>query len=193
MKKFFCHFLFVNLCMLLFSCAEDLDVLETQAPSVSPTTGLTKNCLTEDHMNQLLQDDEFRKSYEERIEKFKILQEKGLAKALCATPILIPVAIHYQGVSNPNRSCLIDLAKKQVEILNNDFQGKNSDINKWNNNASSSFPGISAGETCVKFCIADKNHPGGYGLSNGDPAITINKSPNRERIITFLLSYEIRF
>lgn len=31
------------------------------------------------------------------------------------------------------------------------------------------------GEACLRFCIADKNHPAGFGLNNGDPAITLNK------------------
>lgn len=173
MKNCFRYFLILTLGVLCFSCSEDLDLIEENAPSIK-SNSLTKHCNTEEYMHQLLLDPEYKKSHEERIQNFKIIQEKGLSKALCATPTIIPVAIHYQGINNPNQTCLIDLAKRQVDILNNDFQGKNSDINKWNNNASSSFPGVSLGETCVKFCIADQNHPSGYGLSNGELAITVN-------------------
>jgi len=170
-------FLFTaGMILLLASCTEDSSILDISNDSYPKTTELKRVCNAHGHTQKLLQNPEFRKSYENRIAAFETLKSKALVKALCGSPTIIPVAIHYQGVNNANASCLIDLAKKQVDILNADFQGINSDISKWTGNASSSFPSINFGETCVKFCIADQNHPSGYGLSDGQPAITINKT-----------------
>jgi len=49
-------------------------------------------------------------------------------------------------------------------------------VSQWNNQASARFPGVSNGEACIRFVIADQNHPAGYGLSNGSPAITVNRT-----------------
>ncbi len=160
---------------LFTSCTDDLGGGEYQE-DIQPTYSLRKSCASHQHMENLLSDPEYKKQYDNRIASFNKSKTNTFEKALCNSPTIIPVAIHYQGVNNPNASCLIDLAKKQVDILNADFQGKNSDINKWTSNASSSFPSINFGETCLKFCIADQNHPSGYGVSNGQPAITINKT-----------------
>jgi len=100
----------------------------------------------------------------------------ALSRATCSNPPVIPVAVHYQGASGADAACLIDLAKNQIAILNDDFGGTNSDIDKWTNDAASSFPGVSNGEACLKFCLADLDHPSGYGLQEGEPAVTINQT-----------------
>ena len=135
-----------------------------------------RTCLSHEHMEQKLQDPSFRLNYESRISAFEKYSASNIEKAACSSPTLIPVAIHYQGVANPNNACLVALAENQIDILNKDFQGQNLDISKWNGNAAAQFPGISNGEMCVQFVLADKNHPTGYGLSNGDVDVTINKT-----------------
>ena len=162
--------------LMIFSCAEDSSLVSVQDEIQSDSNTLRKKCTSVEHTEKLLNNPKFRKSYEQRMSAFQNLQGKALTKALCSNPTVIPIAIHYQGVNNPNTTCLINLAKKQVEILNEDFHGTNSDISKWTGNASSSFPGVNFGETCIKFCIADQSHPSGFGLSEGQPAITINKT-----------------
>ena len=48
----------------------------------------------------------------------------------CATPLLIPVAVHFQNTGIPE-ACAIDMALDQIEILNQDFAATNPDINDW--------------------------------------------------------------
>jgi len=163
--------------LLITSCSEDLELDHAHDHVVHnhPTT-LKKSCSTHHHMEKLLANPEYKAAHEERMRSFEKNKIKGAQKALCASPVIVPVAIHYQGAGNANAACLVELAKRQVAILNADFNGTNSDISKWTGNASSSYPGINFGETCMKFCIADQNHPSGYGLTNGQPAVTINRT-----------------
>ena len=96
--------------------------------------------------------------------------------AACANPTILPVAVHYQGVSNPDRACLVNVAKEAVEVLNADFQAKNSDIVQWDNNAKQFYPNISKGAACLEFQLGSKNHPAGFDLQDGDLSVTINKT-----------------
>jgi len=136
-----------------------------------------RSCGVEQHMDQLLSDPVYAKEYKAKQKRFRDYTITNANKRqVCSNPVQIPVAIHYQDIGNPDEACLISLAEAQVQILNDDFQGQNSDISIWNNNASSFFPGVNNGEACIEFCIANQNHPSGYGLNNGDLAITINQT-----------------
>ena len=85
------------------------------------------------------------------------------------------MAVHFQSAPNPiDQACLIALAQSQIDILNNDFQGVNVDISNRIDTDSDQFPGVDYGETCIEFCLASNNHPSGYGLIEGEPAVTIN-------------------
>ena len=86
------------------------------------------------------------------------------------------MAVHFQGANTNQRACLVALAQSQIDILNNDFAGSNSDIDNWTSQAAGFFPGVSHGEACLRFVIADRNHPNGFDLQNGDPAVTINQT-----------------
>jgi len=125
----------------------------------------------EGHMHGLLEDPTFRKKHET---KFRKMESMAGRKFAMRENQVLPMAVHFQGVSNPDISCLRQLAKSQIDILNNDYRGTNSDITDWTNNASNSFPGIEHGAAGFKFCLANKNHPSGYGLSDGDLAVTVN-------------------
>lgn len=92
----------------------------------------------------------------------------------CANTITVPIAVHYQNATNPDVSCLRALAIDQIRILNEDFQGTNADLSIWTNNTSANYSGINSGEFCVEFVLATRNHPAGFGISDGDPAVTIN-------------------
>ncbi|MES2813084.1 MAG: zinc-dependent metalloprotease [Bacteroidota bacterium] len=92
-----------------------------------------------------------------------------------AGEIHIPVAVHYTGANSATpaqKDCLRALAQNQVDILNADFNGTNSDISIWNNTTKTYFPGVNNGSLNVIFEIATQNHPAGMGLVNGDKAIT---------------------
>ena len=106
--------------------------------------------------------------YEEYIEKIS-----RNAQLPCTEPVILPVAIHFQDITNADIVCLRALSQGQIDILNADFQATNSDTMLWQNNAAS-YLGTMQGETCLSFVIANSNHPAGYDLEEGDPAITIN-------------------
>ena len=164
--------------VLISSCQDDdfepLDVSEITSEEFSQRT---RTCLSHDHTQHLMQDPAYRDKKQKMLDAFeKVNLERGNFKAQCASPTLIPVAIHYQGVNDADAACLRQLAVTQINILNDDYAGTNSDINKWTGQAASAFPGVSNGEACLKFVIADQNHPSGYGLSNGDLAVTINRT-----------------
>ncbi len=167
--------LLLSLMFTFQSCEDDL-LVEDNRKIEHEHSFSHRNCGMEIHMAALKKDPSYQKAYSERMNKFETFNQSNLGtRAVCADPTVIPVAVHYQSVTSPNATCLTNLAQSQIDVLNNDFQGTNTDISTWVTN-SSSFPGISNGETCVKFVLADKNHPSGYGLSDGDKAVTINKT-----------------
>ena len=134
-----------------------------------------RTCGNAAHMQELLEDAQYRKNHKKRQLKFKAINEVARQRtAICPDPVVLPMAVHYQGISNPDEACLTTLAQAQVQILNDDYQGVNADISTWVNTASASFPGVSNGESCIEFCLATQNHPSGYGLNNGDLAVTFN-------------------
>ncbi len=172
----------VAMVLAMSSCKDDTDALleidqVAQEQNETHTHALTSRTCALDHkMESLMQDADYRATHEAKFTKINKALEKINARASCSTPTLVPMAIHFQGVTNPDEACLIALAQSQVDILNKDFTGTNSDITNWTNQASSFFPGVSNGEACVQFCLADQNHPNGYGVANGSPAVTINKT-----------------
>ena len=178
MKTYF-KMMIAVVCIVCFAaCNEDLPS-GPQIDSDQQLESLTKRtCGTTEFMLDIMQNPEKRKLHEDKVLRFKKFAQSRSAESseLCANPTVLPVAIHFQGVTNPNNACLISLAQSQVEILNNDYQGQNADITNWNNNASSSFPGINNGEACIEFCIANQSHPTGYNLNDGDLAVTINQT-----------------
>jgi hypothetical protein len=135
-----------------------------------------RTCNHSHHMEQLLQNSDYSQEHNERQQRFDAIYDITSLeeRAQCANPVTLPMAIHFQGISNPDAACLIALAQSQVQILNDDYAGTNSDISTWNNNAASFFTGASNGETCINFCLATANHPTGFGLVEGQPAVTIN-------------------
>ena len=177
MKKQFQHQLFILFMatILMISCESDV-IGDLEQDEFTPHLEINRECGLNAHMDKLLSDPAYRKQYELRMTRFKEGSPRNALKAQCSTPTIIPVAVHYQGISSNDQTCLIDLAKRQIEILNSDFAGTNNDIGKWVNQAASYFPGVSHGEACIRFVLADQNHPSGYGLNNGDLAITFNQT-----------------
>ncbi len=132
-------------------------------------------CGTGEFMNEKLQDSIFRKNYESRQESVKNFQKNFKSNSLGRRQtIIVPVAVHFPTAEESIRSCLVDLVKDQIRILNEDFSGMNSDISNWNE-ASSHYPGVNIGNLDVKFILASKNHPENTDedLLEGEPAVTI--------------------
>jgi hypothetical protein len=134
-----------------------------------------RTCGLESLMDSLLQNPKYAAEYQQRQLNFKSVNTAYAVKAQCASPVTLPMAVHYQGLSaGYDVACLTALAQNQIQILNEDYGGYNADISNWTNSAASFFPGASNGETCIAFCLATQNHPTGYGLTNGSPAVTFN-------------------
>ncbi len=134
-----------------------------------------RTCGTNAHMDKMLQNPEYARAHHERQLNFEALNtENTVRTADCENILILPMAVHYQGISNPDMECLIALAENQIQILNDDYQGVNADITNWTDNAAASFPGINNGESCIQFCLATKNHPAGFNVEEGEPAITFN-------------------
>jgi hypothetical protein len=138
-------------------------------------TSAQRTCGLESLMDSLMQNPEYATEYKQRQLNFKSVNTAYAVKAQCASPVTLPVAVHYQGLSaGYDVACLTVLAQNQIQILNEDYGGYNTDISNWTNSAASFFPDASNGETCIAFCLATQNHPTGYGLTNGSPAVTFN-------------------
>ncbi len=164
---------FVALSFICFS------LLTAQSLIVEQRTCSTQY-LHEDRMNRDLN---YQKAYLSRKARTKermanpAFQTKSLA---CETPLIVPIAVHYQNVTDVDVACLRALAADQIRILNEDFQGTNDDITNWTDNTAAFFPGVSNGEFCVEFVLATRNHPEGFGLVSGDPAVTINETTGED-------------
>jgi len=167
----------IAISLLTSSCQEDdpMDLLQTSEPLAEQQLHSSRICLSHEHTLHLLNDPAYRSLHEQKINAFGKIASRSVLKAACASPVLVPVAIHFQRTNNANVGCLRSLAIDQINRLNQDFSGTNSDISRWSQ-VSGSYNGISNGEMCVRFVIADQNHPSGYGLSNGDPAITVDRT-----------------
>jgi hypothetical protein len=90
------------------------------------------------------------------------------------TTIRIPVAVHFPSSGSASaavKTCLRNFAQTQINILNADYNGTNSDISNWSS-ASSFYPGTNTGNMDVEFVLATQNHPAGTGLANGTVAVT---------------------
>lgn len=133
-----------------------------------------RRCGTTQLMEDLLQDPAAAQQYQEK----KQMAYSGMMQARedCDQKQVLPIAIHFQGIANPNRACLANLARRQIETLNEDIQARNKEIDTWKTEVYKYFPNTNYGSTCLEFCIATKNHPAGYGLRDGDLALTINRT-----------------
>ena len=120
----------------------------------------------------------------------------------CTNPLVIPIAVHYAGgVTTANENCLIDKALEQVDVLNEDFGGYNSDITNYcdlSEMCCDQYPAdaISQG-TCIQFCLASLDHPagetviGGYAITVGDH--TWPSAPEWEGYLNFFVVDGIGF
>ncbi len=169
----------LGIMFLMSSCSDEFTNIESddlKSESVSHHTH-TRSCGHSLYTEKLESDPAFKAAHDKKMEKFaNYVKTNVQERTVCGNPTILPVAIHFQSASNVNASCLQDLAVTSIAALNQDYQGTNGDISTWNSQASSYFPGISNGETCVEFQIANQNHPSGFGLSNGDLAVTINQT-----------------
>jgi len=137
-----------------------------------------ERCLNtvQNHTEKLENDSDYKQKFDEWQKKTApIIQERREQKNPGCTsgPLRIPVAVHFDsGIIQPSEeACAITIVQDQIEELNREMLGQDSDAALMSNFTSCFGTGI-LGDACIEFCIADQNHPSGYGLNNGDLAIT---------------------
>lgn len=160
--------------MLVFNaCQKDeLADIDRQITEQTQHRHEQRSCGMDHHHEQLMQDPTYQREHQAKLEQVRSMV--SFRSEDCNAPIVLPVAVHFQQIGNADEACLRQLALRQIAVLNADFQGNNADIDKWTNGAAASFPGIRQGEACFQFCLANRNHPAGSGLQDGEPAVTIN-------------------
>ncbi len=136
---------------------------------------------TEIHEATYQADANYRHEYDTRKVLLDEIMEESLSQGRldCVVPIIIPVAVHYEGITTQSLSCLTDLALSQIQTLNEDYSATNSDISNFDEVVSTTemiASYLAAEGVCVQFCLADADHPAGFGLDDGDYAITINQN-----------------
>lgn len=139
-----------------------------------------RTCGMEQQMQRIMANPQLKQQYLETQARFEVELEKleqaqatnksGSNSLSPVTVIQIPVAVHFPDETSPS-ACLRSLAQNQVNILNADYNGLNTDISQWTT-ASTFFPGVNMGSLNVQFVLATQNHPSGTGLVNGDLAVT---------------------
>ena len=172
MKKLFV--LIVILSGLFFTACEkdNFKPQEDELITGYSNTDNKRTCGMDAKMKILLSDPIYKAQHER---KLKMVNNIIGLREFNSDTIILPMAVHFEQVSNPDIECLRALAKSQIAVLNEDYGGTNEDISKWQNIAGNTFPGINNGKAHFKFCLATKNHPDGYGLEDGDLAVTVNK------------------
>jgi hypothetical protein len=133
-----------------------------------------RTCGMEQNMERIMNDPIARQNYLNLQAKFEIelakLEKNPNSLASTNATIIIPVAVHFPDATTPT-ACLRALAQTQIDILNLDYNGLNLDISQWSG-ASSSYPGVNTGNMDVRFVLANRNHPAGSNLVDGDLAVT---------------------
>jgi hypothetical protein len=135
-----------------------------------------RTCGADQLMQITMNDAVQRQAYIEQQNKFETeLSKLESGTARNANVVLrIPVAVHYPtagAATEAVKTCLRNLAQRQVNILNADYNGTNVDISNWSS-VSDNYPDTNTGSLNVQFVIATENHPAESGLSNGDMAVT---------------------
>lgn len=141
-----------------------------------------ERCGTDAYMEEKLQDPVFKQEFLQQ----KSLIDQQLEQSIvapCNTPLIIPVAVHYNDpITAANPTCLIDKALEQVAQLNLDYSMCNTNADDLCNFAEvcQDYFDVPIEDlmpedgTCIQFCLGDQNLPagedniGGYAITVGD-------------------------
>ncbi len=155
----------------LYACNDD-DTSWDGVDDNIQEVALQRSCSSTEHQHSLMQDEAYSRLHLKRVSNTEqMMSNRSVIN--CTNPIVLPVAVHYQGVSSPDEACLRALAQSQIDILNADYRAQNSDVSQFSNYASN-YAGVTPGDACIRFCLADKGHPSSSTLVEGEPAVTIN-------------------
>jgi gliding motility-associated-like protein len=155
-----------QICFLLLLGASLLDVSSTWAQ---------RTCGMDSVRTQAMGMPQQWQAHQERMDAMRIQLQADAARSECDNVLLIPVAAHFQNTGIP-LNCAIDMALSQVDAMNADFAATNADIAEWVDLQPGLWPSISNGESCIQFCLATLNHPAGFGLAEGDYAVTVDQT-----------------
>lgn len=131
-------------------------------------------CATDSIHEANMQDPQFAAAFYQRQAALQAYLDSTQGKrGVCENTLYLPVAVHFQGVTL-GQACAVQMAEDQVARLNADFAALNEDIQNWYDLKPEIWPGINNQASCIQFCLATQNHPAGYNLQDGDPAVTVN-------------------
>jgi hypothetical protein len=148
--------------------------------NINAQTNIQRCHSDEIHENAYQSNENYRHWYDQRkLELDERIEQTNVQGRLdCIAPVVIPIAVHYEGVGSQSLSCLTTLALSQIEALNEDYSASNPDISGFASvveNTDMVESSLAAEGTCIQFCLADSGHPAGFDLIDGDYAITINQ------------------
>jgi len=183
--RFFKHFFALIFFFGIFVSATEAQKLRKEKLQLTlGDTESTERCTTDQYMKQYLEDPENAAEYEALQVKVANELENMKGQAPCVNPLIVPVAIHYNNpVTAANTTCLTDAALAQIDQMNLDFSGCNSNAGllcDWINAGCTNFGGTAGADAmpddgaCIQFCLADQNLPagedniGGYAITVGD-------------------------
>lgn len=139
-------------------------------------------CATDQLHEQNMQNPEYAKQFKELKKMKEVQQHQHTSATICATPLVVPVAIHYGApITVANTTCLIDAAQEQIDQMNDDYRmcnANSSDYCNFLNACPSYFSDPNGGEVipedgvCIQFCIGNQNLPSGED-NIGGLAITV--------------------
>src|SRR5690554_4680189 len=106
-------------------------------------------CGTDERHAILMHDPEYAAQFaEKQIKVGKYLKEQlGESKSNCTDALYLPIAVHFQDV-DIDYGCAVEMALSQIQVLNDDFAGTNSDINKWFQGKSAVWTQINNKKSC---------------------------------------------
>jgi gliding motility-associated-like protein len=143
---------------------------------MAPESQAQRTCGTDSVHAHMMGLPGFEKLHQDKVDAVNEIIASG-NRDECDAPLIIPVAVHFQNSGVP-LDCAIEMALSQIQTLNEDFGAYNPDIDTWYDLQPSIWPGISNQESCISFCLATLDHPAGYGLSDGDYAVTVDEVDN---------------
>ncbi len=140
-----------------------------------------RTCGTDIYHAKCMEDERFAKQFD-TAQKVLHANIDFLKKSACNDPILIPVAVHFNGnIDDSDPTCLINKSFQQIEVMNADFGAYNFEIISFLELANA-CPDTYAAEvlsqgSCIQFYLASKNHPDCQAASDliGGFAITVGK------------------
>ena len=162
--------------LLLFILLLVCSVGNGQKTILGPSQENIRNCTTteEQHEHMLQVNPDYR-AWQDKISKVDRNRIAKRSPDCSGGKIIIPVAIHYDAgvVQAGQEACMVSNAQLQLAAVQSEFDGTDPQIDDFPE-LISCF-GTSIGESCIEFCLATFNHPTGYGLTEGEPAVTIGQ------------------